>query len=189
MVEFEAEAELGLNLLKRIVLGLCILILVSITAIGTSALKARFSDGPTRLFSGGPLTSGPLISEPEPNWQFTDQIESIELQHFDPRTSRRVWVTHYDGKIYVFSGRTDTLLGRLWYTWPLHAAEDGRAIVRIDGKRCRRQLLRVRFGPELDGITEAFRNKYEKYDAEGTRQEVEDGVFWVFELAPRIEGT
>lgn len=186
MVVCEAEVERGLNLLKQILFGLCILILAAITAIGTAALKARSSDGPTHVFSGGPLTSGPLISGPEPDWQFTDQIESIELQLFDPRTSRRVWVTHYDGKIYVFSGGRDTFLGRLWYTWPLHAAEDGRAIVRIDGKRYRRQLLRVRSGQELDGITAALRKKY---DVGGTRQEVEDGVLWVFELAPRIEGT
>jgi hypothetical protein len=178
-----------LNLLKQILFGLCILILVSITAIGTAALKARSSDGPTHLFPGGPLTSGPLISGPEPDWRFTDQIESIELQLFDPRTSRRVWVTQYDGKIYVISSGSDTFLARLWFTWPLRAAEDGRAIVRIDGKRHRRQLRRIRSGQELDGITAALREKYSEYDAAWNRQDVEDGVLWLFELAPQIEGS
>ncbi len=178
-----------MNVLKQSLFGLCILILVSITAIGTAALKTRSSDGPTQLFSGGPLTSGPLVSEPEPNWQFTDQIESIELQLFDPRTSRRVWVTQYDGKIYVVSGVRDTFLGRLWFTWPLHAAEDDRAIVRIDGKRYRRQLRRIRSGQELDGITAALREKYSEYGATSNRQDVEDGVLWLFELAPQIEGS
>ena len=176
-----------MNVLKQSLFGLCILILVSITAIGTAALKARSSDGPTLLFSGGPLISGPLIGGPEPDWQFTDQIDSVELQLLGTRTSRKVWIHQYDGKIYVMSGRRDTFLFQLWFTWPVHAAEDGRAIVRIDGKRYRRQMRRVRSGPELDGITAALREKYSDDGAAANRKDVEDGVFWLFELAPQIE--
>ena len=165
---------------------LCGLILVSLTAVGTAALKARFSDGPTTLFSGGPLTSGQLIREPEPDWRFTDEIETIELQLFDPSTSRRTWVAQYDGNIYVVSGELDSFLGQLWFSWPLHAAKDGRAVVRINGNRYPRQLIRIQSGQALEGITVAFRTKY---DDPITRQDVEDGVVWVFELAPRVNGS
>lgn len=170
----------------QILFGVSVLISVSITAVGTAALKARRFDGPTQLFAGGPLISGPLITEPEPDWRFTDKIDSIELQLLDPSTSRRVWVIQYDGRIFVVSGDRDTLLGRYWFTWPFQAAEDGRAIVRIHGKRYPRQLNRIRSGEDLEGILAAM---LQKYGESGSPQAVEDSVFWLFELAPRVENT
>ena len=186
VVEWTFVGRAVLVLLKQISVMFCGLILVSLTAVGTAALKARFSDGPTTLFSGGPLTSGQLIREPGPDWRFTDEIETIELQLFDPSTSRRVWVAQYDGNIYAVSGEMDSFLGRLWFSWPLDAAENGCAIVRINGKRYPRQLIRIQSGQALEGITAAFRKKY---DDPITRQDVEDAASWVFELAPRIEGS
>jgi len=124
--------------------------------------------------------------EPEPDWRFTDEIETIELQLINPSTSRRIWVVHYNDNIYAESGKLNSFLGQIWYSWPLHAVEDGRGIVRIDSKRYPRQLVRIQSGQILDGITEAFRKKYEDSI---TRKDVEEGAVWVFELAPRIEGS
>lgn len=174
-----------MNALGKLGLVLCALVLVALTAVGTAALKARFADGPTALFAGGPLISGPLRSGPDPDWAFTDDIETIELQLLEPATSRRTWVAQYDGKLYIESGAVDSLVGRLWFSWPLDAAKDGRAVVRIDGKRYPRQLIRIQSGPELDGITAAFRVKYDDWV---TAQSVEDGAIWLFQLAPRPEG-
>ncbi len=87
--------------------------------------------------------------------------------------------------LYIESGAVDSLVGRLWFSWPIDAAKDGQALVRIDGNRYPRQLIRIQSAPELEGITAAFRTKY---DDTVTVQEVEDGAVWVFQLAPRIEG-
>lgn len=174
-----------MNVLRTLTLAVLALVLVSLTAVGTAALKARFADGPTTLFSGGPLISGPMIAGPDPDWRFTDEIDTIELELLGPGTSRRTWVAQYDGKLYIESGAVDSLVGRLWFSWPSDAAQDGRALVRIDGNRYPRQLIRIQSGSELEGITAAFRTKY---DDTVTVQEVEDGAVWVFQLAPRIEG-
>jgi hypothetical protein len=75
-----------------------------------------------------------------------------------------------------------TAVGRLWKRWPLQAERDGRAILRIDGKRYERQLVRIKSGPILDGISTAIR---QKYPSQTTRATVEAGEAWVFEAAPR----
>ena len=81
-----------------------------------------------------------------------------------------------------FSGFMDTTVGRLWKRWPVQAERDGRAVLRIDGKRYERQLVRVESGPILDGISGAIRDKY-SYPI--SRATVEAGDTWVFEAAPR----
>ena len=64
----------------------------------------------------------------------------------DPPQSRRIWIGAHNGRLYVFSGFMDTTVGRLWKRWPVQAERDGRAVLRIDGKRYERQLLRVESG-------------------------------------------
>jgi hypothetical protein len=55
-------------------------------------------------------------------------------------------------------------------------------MMRIDGKRYERQLVRIKSGPILDGISAAIRNKY---PSQTTRATVEAGETWLFEAAPR----
>ena len=76
----------------------------------------------------------------------------------------------------------DTTVGRLWKRWPVQAERDGRAILRIDGKRYERQLVRINSGDILDDISNAIRSKY---NSRTTRATVEAGDDWVFEAAPR----
>ena len=75
-------------------------------------------------------------------------------------------------------------MGRLWKRWPVQAERDGRAVVRIDGRRYERQLVRIESGAVLDGIAGAIRDKY---PSQVTRAAVEAGDAWVFEAAPRPE--
>ena len=75
-----------------------------------------------------------------------------------------------------------TAVGRLWKRWPVQAERDGRAVIRIDGKRYERQLVRIKSGEILDGISAAIRSKY---SSQTTRAAVETGDAWVFEAAPR----
>ncbi len=158
------------------------LLLIPVTAVVTAAAKQRFADGPNRLFSGGPLVSGELHSGPEPDWSFVRDIETIELQLLDPPRSRRIWTAEYDGKLYVWSGYMGTTVGRLWKRWPVQAERDGRAVLRIDGKRYERQLVRIESGAVLDGIAGAIRDKY---PSRVTPAAVAAGDSWVFEAAPR----
>jgi hypothetical protein len=157
--------------------------LIPIIAIATAAAKQRSADGPNRVFSGGPLESGELHTGPEPDWSFVSDIPTIEMQLLDPPQSRRIWTAEYDGKIYVWSRYMNTAVGRLWKRWPVQAERDGRAVLRIDGVRYERQLLRIESGAVLDGISAAISSKY---PSQTTRAAVEALVVWVFEAAPRI---
>lgn len=171
-----------MKMLRRIIaIALCLL-LIPVTAIATAAAKQRFADGPNRVFSGGALESGELYTGAEPDWRFVSEIPTIEMQLLDPPQSRRIWTAEYDGKIYVWSGYMATAVGRVWKRWPLQAERDGRAIMRIDGMRYERQLVRIKSGPILDGISAAIR---QKYPSQTTRASVEAGETWVFEAAPR----
>ena len=171
-----------MKMLRRIIVIALCLVLIPVTAITTAAAKQRFADGPNRVFSGGALESGELHTGAEPDWRFVSEIPTIEMQLLDPPQSRRIWTAEYDGKIYVWSGYMATAVGRVWKRWPLQAERDGRAMMRIDGKRYERQLVRIKSGPILDGISAAIRNKY---PSQTTRATVEAGETWLFEAAPR----
>jgi hypothetical protein len=159
-----------------------ILILIPVVALATLRFENRNGDGPSLLFPGGELVSGELYSGPEPDWSFTDDIRTIELQLNDPLSSRLIWIMESEGKVYIASGYMSSFLGRLWKHWAVQADEgDGQAVVRIDGVRYQRQLVRITQGPELEGIAAKMTAKYR---APTTRAAIESGNTWIFELAP-----
>ena len=84
--------------------------------------------------------------------------------------------------ILVAARGDDTAVGRLWKHWPIQAERDGRAVIRINGIRYERQLVRIQSGDILDGITAAITSKY---PSQTTRAAVESGSAWLFEAAPR----
>ena len=107
-----------------------------------TAIKQRFEDGPNRVFSGGPLISGPLYEGAEPDWEFVNTIDTVELQLLNPfvpadldcfRTRQVICLV----RIHEFTG------------WPIlenlaaQAEADGRALLRIDGVRYERNLRRL----------------------------------------------
>jgi len=53
--------------------------------------------------------------------------------------------------------------------------------MRIGGKRYQRNLIRIKSGPIVDKVTQAFS---EKYPVKMTPAEVAAGELWLFELAP-----
>ena len=171
-----------MKIVKRTIVIALSLLLIPVTAVVTAAGKQRFADGPNRVFSGGPLESGELHTGSEPDWSFVSEIPTIEMQLLDPPRSRRIWTAEFNGKLYVWSGYMGTVVGRLWKRWPVQAERDGRAVIRIDGKRYERQLVRIESGEVLDGISAAIRSKY---PSQTTRAAVEAGDAWVFEAAPR----
>ena len=74
-------------------------------------------------------------------------------------------------------------LGRRWKHWAVQAYEgDGLAVVRINGIRYERKLVRVFYSPLLEGVID---KKIAKYRSRITTEAIESGETWVFELAPR----
>ena len=173
------------NMVRKILVVVGVLILIPIVAFGTLAVSARASDGPSAVFDGGPLVSGDLVTGSEPDWSFARNVMTIELQLLDPPRSRLIWIAEHEGKIYVVSGYMNSFLGRLWKKWPAQAEQDGRAILRIDGKRYERQLVRLMTEPVVAGVTAEFSRKY---GAGMTPASIESENTWLFELAPRAPG-
>jgi hypothetical protein len=167
---------------QNVVLVIGVLALIPVFALGALAVKARFSDGPSVIFSGGPLVAGELVTGPEPDWSFTRDIRTFELQLLDPPRSRTLWIVEHEGKLYLNSNYMGGLRERVWKKWPAQAEQDGRAIMRIEGKRYERSLMRIRTGAVVAGVTAEFTRKY---GVVMTPAEVEAEELWLFEMAPR----
>ncbi len=158
-----------------------LLVLIPAVALGTLALRHRGADGPSVMFNGGELVSGDLYTGPEPDWSFTQDVGTIELQLTESMTSRLIWIVESEGKAYVVSGYMNSFLGRLWKHWAVEANTDGRAVIRVNGMRYPRQLVRIEQGEALEGVAAELSRKY---NSPATRAGIEAGDSWVFELAP-----
>ena len=148
------------TIVRRVLVVIGLLVLIPVVGLGALAVAARFSDGPSVVFSGGPLVAGELVTGPEPDWSFAHDVGTIELQLLDPPRSRTIWIAEHEGKVYVVSGYMGSFIGRLWKRWPAQAERDGRAIVRIEGKRYERTLVRIKTGAVVEGVTAEFSRKY-----------------------------
>lgn len=170
-------------------------VIVGILAVGIAALLigARFADGPLEIIAGGPFSSGEQYSGPEPDWSFAADIPTVEFQLMDPERSRTTWIVEHEGKIYIPSGYMTTWWGKIWKQWPIEVEDDGRAILRVNGKLYDRQLIRVTQGPELVPIVRKLGIKYMGMSledalnapAEQLLEPVTSDYLWIFELAPR----
>ena len=174
-----------MKIVRKLLLVLGVLVLIPIVALGTLVVSARGSDGPQGVFAGGPLVAGELVTGTEPDWSFVHEIFTIELQLLEPPRSRLVFVMDYEGKAYIVSGYMGNRIGRMWKKWPIEAERDGRAIIRVDGKRYERTLVRIQTGALVDGVMAELGRKYQ---FPATRAAVESGATWLFELAPRGSG-
>ncbi len=177
--------------MPRIILQIIgvVVLLLGLTLI-TLRLMYKDADGPSRLFPGGALVSGELHTGPEPDWSFTDEVFSIELQLENPLGSRRIFVMESADKVYVPSGYMRSFLGRLWKDWAFKAQEgDGLAVARIEGVRYERQLIRITEPGVIAGVARKLAQKYAggaTPDAiAGIEKSVADGDTWIFEMAPR----
>ncbi len=170
------------DILRKVGVVAGVLTLIPVVALATIALTSGSSDGPSAFFGGGPLVAGELVTGPEPDWSFARNLGTIELQLLEPPRSRLIWVAETDGRLYVVSGYMDNPIGRMWKRWPAQAVRDGRAMVRIEGKRYERQLVRIRAGTALEGVASELSRKY---GYSGAAARIESGNTWLFELAAR----
>ena len=98
-----------------------LLILIGMVAIATLRFQRSSDDGATIVFPGGEIIAGDLHTGVEPDWRFTDEIFTVELQLNDPVATRRIFIMESEGKIYVGSDYMKSLLGRIWKEWAFEA--------------------------------------------------------------------
>ena len=153
----------------RIVVGLAILIALVFAG-------ARFHDGPLGPIPGGPLVAGDTNAGPVTDWTFVADVPEIELQLVAQSKSRTVWLLVHEGKAYV-PASTEYPPGK---TWHRVALQDGRAIVRIRGKRYPVTLTRVDDPALTSAVREVAAKKYPMRPG---------GEAWLFAMTPRAAGS
>ncbi len=177
-------------MLRIILQVIGVIILIPLVTIVTLRVENQSADGPSILFPGGELVSGELHSGSEPDWSFTDDVPTIELQLVNPLSSRTIFIMESDGKVYIPSGYMRSFLGRIWKDWAFKADEgDGLAVARIKGVRYERQLIRIKEGDVLDGVAGKLAQKYAGGNTPeavaAIKKSVTDGDLWIFEMAAR----
>jgi hypothetical protein len=135
---------------------------------------ARLHDGPLGPIPGGPLRAGELVTEPVADWSFAAEVPEIELQLASQTLSRTTWIVVHGGQAFIPCS-LGFPPGKTWYRY---AAQDGRATLRIDGRRYPVTLTRV----EDESLAQALRAEVQrKY----TRLPPTDAGVWVFRITSR----
>ena len=138
-----------LRILARILFVVAVL-------IGALFLSARFMDGPLGAIPGGPLESGVLEPEAVEDWRFASELDTIEMQLISDERSRTVWILVHEGRAFI----PCAIGAPPGKTWHLRALEDGRSLIRLQGKRYPITLTRIET-PELRATLEIVMS--EKY--------------------------
>ncbi len=167
----------------KILKWLGILAAIPVIALVAFSGIARLGDGPTAIFPGGPLIGGVAHEGPEPDWSFAKDYAELEFQLVDPPVSRIIWLQVVDGKLYGVSGYMNSTFGKLWKQWPLQAEEDPRAVIRVDGVRYDRKL--VRLAPDDPVLPAIAAEMKRKYDAPLTAEMAATGDAWFYAFEPR----
>lgn len=167
-----------MRVLRWIGIGLA----AAIVALVAVAVVARICDGPIGPFPGGPLLAGALVEEPVSDWSFAADVPTVEMQLLVPPRSRTTWIVVYEGKAYIPCGAPNF---RLWKQWPHEALRDGRALVRIGGRRYPVTLVRVTDEATFAAVDRRVAAKYGVGGAGAASQQ----DLWVFRLNSRPVGS
>lgn len=171
-----------------------------VVAIGAVLVAQRVSDGPMEFLQGGPFRTGELVEEPVTDWSFgVGRPMAFELVGFG--TSRTAGYIMHEGVAYMtcdlgymwnrLDGGPQRWLLNLIYTfkrWHKDAVEDGRVLIRIDGKLYKTQFVKVE-DPELNrvlrGKLEDLARKYFAPRELGPPPTEEPNDVWFFRMDPR----
>lgn len=182
-----------MKILKIVLQVVGFVVLIGAVSIGTLRVQRSGADGATVVFPGGEMMAGELYTGPEPDWSFTDDIFTIELQLNDPIATRRIFILESEGKIYVVSGYMKSFLGKIWKEWAFDADEgNDEGVLRVNNVRYPRKLVRIKEGDVLNGVSAKLLAKYSGVPTPvpaqaiaTARAGIEAGNSWIFELAPR----
>ena len=141
--------------------------------LATVAFGARFADGPVAILPGGPFQSGEWVEDPNVDFGFAADIGEIELESGASPTSRTTWILVEGRKAYIPCS-LGFPPGKTWHEEALSRPE---AVVRIEGKRYRRKLVKVDDAALEERLTAIVREKY-------SGGPPSDAGAWFFELAP-----
>ncbi|MCZ6643659.1 MAG: hypothetical protein O7F71_18955 [Gammaproteobacteria bacterium] len=170
-----------------------------VIAIAGVLVTQRVSDGPIEFLQGGPLRTGELVEEPVTDWSFgVGKSTEFELVGFG--TSRVAGYIMHDGDAYMtcdlgfmwnrFEGQQRLILNLIYVfkRWHKDAVEDGRALLRIDGKLFKANFVKV-VDPELDAVLRArLEDLAREYIAPaelGPPPAEEPNDVWFFRMDPR----
>jgi len=157
----------GLKILGAIVVGL-------LACLALAFVVARFHDGPLAIIPGGPLISGTLVPTPVTDWSFAADVDTIELELEDSGRSRTTWLLVREGHAYI----PCSLGFPPGKSWHLSADVDGRATIRVNGKRYPVSLTRIDSPPVEANLMKIVAAKY------GGGPPSDAGV-WFFEVESR----
>jgi hypothetical protein len=141
-------------------------------------LGARLHDGPLGPIPGGSLEAGPEVGEPIADWSFAKEVNEIELQLAAEGSSRTTWILVHEGEAYVPCS-LGFPPGKRWHE---QAVVDGRATLRIEGRRYPVTLIKLDDATtqQLEPTIRAEVNR--KY---GQAPPSEAGV-WLFRVTSRV---
>lgn len=181
------------------VIGISLLGLTIVVILGVMIIQ-RVSDGPIGPLQGGPFTSGERVEEPVTDWSFgVGKPMAFELEGYG--TSRIAGYIMHDGVAYMtcdlgfmwnrLEGRQRLILNLIYLFkhWHRDAVEDGRALLRIDGRIYKAQFVKV----EDPNLNEILRGKLEVLAREyfgpseiGPRPAEPPNDVWFFRMDPRV---
>jgi len=177
-----------------------VVLAATICLVGALFFATRFLDGPLGPIPGGELRAGKLVTDSEVDWSFIEIGQLGELQLLSPLSSRTVGLMVHDGQLYVpcdlgFAWRRIPIpqrwFGALVYQfkhWHEDISQDGRVLLRIDGKRFARQAVRVT-DPNLLAVLHArFQEGIERFVSaplEGAVPIDGPNEVWFFRMDPR----
>lgn len=165
----------------KLLRGLLVTIVALAVGLGLVVVAARYLDGPLWMIAGGPLDTGEWVESQGLDWSFAADLPTLELQLLNPPRSRTVWMIHHAGALYIACGFMENTF---WKQWPHEAFIDGRAVVRIDGRRYPVELVRSTDDRIRKAVLEQAARKYGVPLDEG-----EDGEsVWVFRVDSRTRG-
>jgi hypothetical protein len=162
-----------MTFLRWILRIVAVLLAVAVAVV----FAARFHDGPLGPLPGGPLAAGTLVTDPVADWSFAAEVPEIELQLASQDRSRTVWILVHEGKAYVPCA-LGFPPGKSWYH---HAVDDGRATLRIAGKRYPVSLVKLDDEALAGSIREVAARKY-------ARRAPGESEVWIFAVASRGDG-
>ena len=185
--------------MKRVLVGAAKVGAVLIVVLVGAVLGIQhFSDGPKGPISGGPLRAGELVTAPVTDWSFAEG-HVVELELVATGQSRTTGSLVYENQLYIpcdlgFVWRRLPSAGMrgiasiLWAVkhWHQDAARDGRAVVRIDGKRYEGKLVRVTDPELLAKLRALMQERAAKYmHTTLTDAPADPEAIWFFRMDPR----
>ena len=172
--------------------------LLVVGAIGILVAQ-RVSDGPMGPLQGGRFTTGELVTRRFEDWSFAVG-KMVELELVGPGTSRVAGFVMHDGVAYMtcdlgfmwsrFEGRRRLIphLIHLVEHWHEDALQDGRALLRIEGKLYPAGFVRVE-DPNLIGQlqrrVEELARSYLVSEPLGPAPSSPPNDIWFFRMDPR----